>query len=143
GQCPTRLLRRRRYDRMPFAISLEECRPRGSGWDGANRQPSSKAAGLLASIFGGSEGSGGVSCAGPVTSCSDQRACGGASSASVSPSASRSAPAQAIIAPLSVHKAAGGSTSTVPVSNATWCRTLRIAWLAATPPPATSAFGLP
>src|SRR5262249_13777903 len=94
---------------------------------------------LPASIAGASPLGGG----GAVTSWSDQRACGAAASVSVSPSARRSAPAQAIMAPLSVHSAAGGATSTVPVSNATWCRTLRIARLAATPPAATSAFGLP
>ena len=61
----------------------------------------------------------------------------------VSPSASRSAPAQAIIAPLSVQSSAGGTTSLMPPSNATRCSTLRIASLAATPPAATSAVGAP
>ena len=37
-----------------------------------------------------------------------QRACGGASSVSMRPSASRSAPAQAIMAPLSVHSSGSG-----------------------------------
>ena len=45
---------------------------------------------------------------------SGQRARGATSSVSVSPRASRSQPAQAIIAPLSVHSAGGGATSTVP-----------------------------
>ena len=74
---------------------------------------------------------------------SGQRACGAVSSVSVSPSARRSAPAHAIMAPLSVHSSAGGTTSAVPVSNAMRCSTLRIASLAATPPAATSAVGLP
>ena len=56
---------------------------------------------------------------------------------------SRSAPAQAIMAPLSVHNSSGGATSTVPASMATRCSTSRIAWLAATPPAATSALGAP
>ncbi len=62
---------------------------------------------------------------------------------SVSPSASRSAPAQAIIAPLSVHSSGGGTTSTVPNSKASRCRIFRIASLAATPPAATSEEGMP
>ena len=78
-----------------------------------------------------------------VTSSNGQRARGAVSSGSVSPSASRSAPAQAIMAPLSVHNAGGGATSATPTSNATRCRTLRIAWLAATPPAQTSAVGVP
>ena len=47
------------------------------------------------------------------------------------------------MAPLSVHRAGGGATSDVPTSKATRCSTLRIAWLAATPPAQTSAVGLP
>ena len=66
-------------------------------------------------------------CGGLVTSSSGQRARGAVSSGSTRPSASRSAPAQAIIAPLSVQSAGGGATSTVPDSNPTRCSTLRIA----------------
>src|SRR5262249_56441581 len=55
---------------------------------------------------------------GAVTSTSGQRACGGVSSVSVRPSARRSAPAQAIIAPLSVPSSGGGTTRAVPTSNA-------------------------
>ena len=47
------------------------------------------------------------------------------------------------MAPLSVHRAGGGATSSVPTSKATRCSTLRIAWLAATPPAQTSAVGVP
>ena len=50
---------------------------------------------------------------------SAQRARGATSSVSVSPRARRSAPAQAIIAPLSVQSSGGGATSTVPCSCAT------------------------
>src|SRR5215207_6660636 len=50
--------------------------------------------------------------AGLVTSASGQRACGSAASVSVSPSARRSAPAQAIMAPLSVHSSGGGAAGT-------------------------------
>src|SRR5690348_13220741 len=46
-----------------------------------------------------------------ATSSSGQRAFGATSNLSVRPSASRSAPAQAIIAPLSVHNCSGGRTS--------------------------------
>src|SRR5262249_56045168 len=64
--------------------------------------------------------------AGLATSVSGQRARGATSSESVKPSASRSTPAQAIIAPLSVHSSAGGTTRTVPASNAMPFMTLRI-----------------
>ena len=74
---------------------------------------------------------------------SSQRARGGASIVSVSPSAIRSAPAQAIIAPLSVHSAGGGMISVVCAFAATSCNAPRMAWLAATPPAATSARGGP
>ena len=53
---------------------------------------------------------------GLTTWSSGQRARGAVSSVSISPCASRSAPAHAIIAPLSVHNSAGGSTSSVPIS---------------------------
>src|SRR5262249_13644945 len=79
----------------------------------------------------------------PRTSPNGHLACGLLSRVSVRPSARRSAPAHAIIAPLSVHNCGGGTTSTVPASKATRCKTLRIASLAATPPAATSAVGLP
>ena len=59
------------------------------------------------------------------------------------PRARRSAPAQAIIAPLSVQSAGGGTISTVPAAMATRLSARRIAWLAATPPAATSAVGPP
>ncbi len=62
---------------------------------------------------------------------------------STRPSARRSAPAQAIIAPLSVHNAGGGMINCVPALVATSCNAPRIAWLAATPPAATSALGVP
>src|SRR5205807_7424220 len=48
--------------------------------------------------------------------------------------ASRSAPAQAIIAPLSVQSAGGGTTRLVPASTAKFCIALRRAPFAATPP---------
>ncbi|MFN5670578.1 MAG: hypothetical protein ACK47P_25480, partial [Bradyrhizobium sp.] len=57
------------------------------------------------------------------------------------PSAIRSAPAQAIIAPLSVQSAGGGMISVVCAFAATSCNALRMAWLAATPPAATNARG--
>ena len=47
------------------------------------------------------------------------------------------------MAPLSVHSSGGGTTSAVPASKASRCSALRIAWLAATPPAATSAVGVP
>ena len=47
------------------------------------------------------------------------------------------------MAPLSVHRAGGGMTSTVPASLATLPSAVRIAALAATPPAATSAAGCP
>ncbi len=46
---------------------------------------------------------------------------------SIMPSASRSAPAQAIIAPLSVHSAGGGMISVVCALAATSCNAPRIA----------------
>jgi hypothetical protein len=46
---------------------------------------------------------------------------------SISPKASRSAPAQAIIAPLSVHSAGGGMISVVCALAATSCSAPRIA----------------
>ena len=56
---------------------------------------------------------------------------------------SRSTPAQAIMAPLSVQSSGGGSTSTVPrLVRRRRCSARRIAWLAATPPAATSAVGV-
>ena len=58
---------------------------------------------------------------------SSQRARGAVSMVSTSPSASRSAPAQAIIAPLSVHSAGGGTISVVPAFAATSCSAPRIA----------------
>jgi hypothetical protein len=45
------------------------------------------------------------------------------------------------MAPLSVQSSSGGSTSLVPASKARRWSTLRIGWLAATPPAATSADG--
>src|SRR5262249_32258817 len=74
---------------------------------------------------------------------SGQRARGLAASVSVMPRARRSAPAQAIMAPLSVQSAGGGTVSTVPAAIATRLSARRIAWLAATPPAATSAVGPP
>ena len=47
------------------------------------------------------------------------------------------------MAPLSVHNSAGGTTRVLPTSKATCCSTLRIASLAATPPAATTAVGVP
>ena len=62
----------------------------------------------------------------------------------MSPRASRSAPAQAIIAPLSVQSSGGGATSTVPrLDRDAHAARARIDWLAATPPAATSAVGAP
>ena len=55
-------------------------------------------------------------CLGRATSSSGQRARGATSSGSVRPSASRSAPAQAIMAPLSVQSSGGGATSSMPAS---------------------------
>src|SRR5205823_10837217 len=68
------------------------------------------------------------------------RGLSGASRPSTRPSRSRSMPAQAIIAPLSVHKAGGGATRRNPVSSARPLRHLRSLLLAATPPPTTSEF---
>ena len=56
-----------------------------------------------------------------------QRARGAASMVSIMSSASRSAPAQAIIAPLSVHSAGGGTISVVCAFAATSCNAPRIA----------------
>ena len=130
ARSPRRLLRRRRCARMSSCASavLRRCDLRQAGGDDVEDRH---------------VGRDRLACGGPVTSASGQRACGAASSVSVRPSASRSAPAQAIMAPLSVHSSGGGTTSTVPASNAIWCSTLRIASLAATPPAATSAVGLP
>ena len=72
-------------------------------------------------------------------SSSGQRARAGASSSSVSPSAKRSAPAQAIIAALSVHSQAGGTLKPRPSRLASSASAERIAVLAATPPATTSA----
>ncbi|CEG10126.1 hypothetical protein BN961_03561 [Afipia felis] len=63
--------------------------------------------------------------------------------ASVRPSASRSAPAHAIIAPLSVQSCGGGTIMVIWSLAAISCSALRIATLAATPPAATSARGAP
>src|SRR3978361_499704 len=52
---------------------------------------------------------------------------------SIMPSANRSAPAHAIIAPLSVHSAGGGMISVVCACAATACNAPRMAWLAAAP----------
>src|SRR3954464_117748 len=60
---------------------------------------------------------------------------------STNPSASRSAPAQAIIAPLSVQSAGGGIINVVCACPATACNAPRIAWLPAPPPAATRAGG--
>src|SRR6185503_17747466 len=66
-----------------------------------------------------------------------QRARAGASRSSVSPATSRSAPAHAIIAALSVHSHAGGTLKRRPFVWARSASALRIAWLAATPPATT------
>jgi len=55
----------------------------------------------------------------------------------------RTAPAAPIMAPLSVHSAGGGMISVVSALAAISCSAPRIAWLAATPPAATSARGAP
>ena len=55
-----------------------------------------------------------LSAAGHVIAPSGQRGCTGASSPSVRPRRSRSSPAQAIIAPLSVHSSGGGATKASP-----------------------------
>ena len=68
---------------------------------------------------------------------SGQRGRTGASSGSLSPQRSRSIPAQAIIAPLSVHSAGGGATKPSPASSASAARRARSRALAATPPAAT------
>src|SRR5262249_21786524 len=103
------------------------CASRSSLSDGGD---TGAAAGASAACGSGAGGGGG----GPFTSPSGQRACGGLARVSVRPSASRSAPAQAIIAPLSVHRSAGGTTSVVPASNAIPFSAWRMASLAATPP---------
>src|SRR5688572_12176497 len=70
---------------------------------------------------------------------SGQRARAGASSASVSPCVKRSAPAQAIIAALSVHSQAGGTLNWRPSRAASCCSAVLTARFAATPPATTSA----
>src|SRR4051794_2496078 len=70
---------------------------------------------------------------------SGQRARAGASSGSVKPAAKRSAPAQAIIAALSVQSHAGGTLKARRSRCAKSASAERIAWLAATPPATTSA----
>src|SRR5690606_9932657 len=55
------------------------------------------------------------------------------------PLAIRSAPAQAIIAALSVHKLSGGAMKRNPAFDARFSRVVLIALLAATPPATTSA----
>src|SRR5215475_3401768 len=60
-------------------------------------------------------------------SSSGQRARGAVSRGSLMPSASRSQPAQAIIAPLSVQSSGGGATKFAPTSKARRLRTFRIA----------------
>src|SRR5262249_30629596 len=60
-------------------------------------------------------------------SSSGQRARGAVSKGSFKPSASRSHPAQAIIAPLSVQSSGGGATKVAPTSKARRLRTFRIA----------------
>src|SRR5206468_4428454 len=70
-------------------------------------------------------------------SSSGQRARAGASSPSVRPPASRSAPAQAIIAALSVQSQPGGTLNGRPSRLARSANAVRIAWFAATPPATT------
>ena len=59
------------------------------------------------------------------------------------PSASRSAPAQAIMAPLSVQSSSGGATSVMPRLEGDALQHLADRLLAATPPATTSAVGVP
>jgi glycerol-3-phosphate dehydrogenase len=68
-----------------------------------------------------------------------QNARAGASSGSMSPRASRSAPAQAIIAALSVHSQPGGTEKSRPLLAARSLSAARMAPLAATPPATTRA----
>src|SRR5580704_8605715 len=69
---------------------------------------------------------------------SGQRGLIGASRQSAKPSRSRSMPAQAIMAPLSVHNSGGGATKRSPTSSARSVRRLLSLLLAATPPLTTS-----
>src|SRR5207237_444795 len=70
---------------------------------------------------------------------SGQRARAGASSPSTRPASKRSAPAQPIIAALSVQSHKGGATKGRPWLSARPVSAVRTAWLAATPPATTSA----
>src|ERR1700721_2197081 len=70
---------------------------------------------------------------------SGQRGRPGASSPSIIPSRSRSTPAQAIIAPLSVQSLGGGATRGGPAPAHNWVSPSRRALLAATPPAPTPA----
>ena len=72
---------------------------------------------------------------------SGQRGRAGASSPSIIPSRSRSTPAHAIIAPLSVQSFCGGATSGRPASTQKRVSASRSAALAATPPATTTARG--
>src|SRR5438309_2672425 len=72
-------------------------------------------------------------------SSSGQRARAGTSRASVMPAAKRSAPAQAIIAALSVHSQAGGTLNLRPLELASAASACRTARFAATPPATTKA----
>ena len=78
-----------------------------------------------------------------LTASRGQRARGLASSGSVNPRAKRSAPAHAIIAPLSVQRACGGRTMRTPTSCPRRCRPRRTTMFEATPPAATKAVGFP
>src|SRR5258705_1748859 len=70
-------------------------------------------------------------------SSSGQRARAGASRPSINPAAKRSAPAQAIIAALSVHSQPGGTLKPRPLRAARPAKAQRNARLAATPPATT------
>ena len=72
---------------------------------------------------------------------SGQRGRAGASSPSIIPSRSRSTPAHAIIAPLSVQSFCGGATNGRPASAQKRVSASRSAALAATPPATTTARG--
>src|SRR5262249_56044199 len=74
---------------------------------------------------------------GATGGCSGQRARGLASSVSLRPRASRSAPAQAMMAPLSVHSDPGGATSRTPAPAALLLMAPRTSPSAPPPPPLT------
>src|SRR5271166_1220595 len=82
-------------------------------------------------------------CAASTLASSGQRGLAAKVMSSVRPSDSRSIPAQAIIAPLSVQSWGGGRTSRSPLSPQNRPKARRIGPLAATPPATTMALAWP